>query len=273
MSTARLDVPGLESRRRVRADRAIQVADVLRREVLRGNLAHGLLPTEGRLAAEFGVSRNTVRESLELLRREGLVERVSGLGTRVVRNKYLHGIDQLCGLAETLKGVGDVRNEVRTSGPMPAPESVARRLQVTPGEPVMYIERRRFADDLPLSLDLTYLVPDLGERLQGHDLTANDLFVLLEHLSGTALGDAELALEAINADAHSAAILGVPAGAPLMMLERLTHLEDGRPVDLEFIRMRGDRVTMRGTARRGPHGHGPLPETTRYAQTAARLAP
>jgi GntR family transcriptional regulator len=30
------------------------------------------------------------------------------------------------------------------------------------------------------------------------------------------------------------------------MLERLTHL-GGRPVDLEFIRLRGDRVTMRGS--------------------------
>ncbi|MGH3365974.1 MAG: GntR family transcriptional regulator, partial [Nocardioidaceae bacterium] len=144
------------------------------------------------------------------------------------------------------------RNEVRVSGLVPAPGSVARRLDLAAGEPVMYIERRRFADDLPLSLDLTYLVRDLGERLLGHDLTTNDVFVLLERLAGTPLGDAEMTLEAVSADAHSAAILGLPAGAPLMMLERLTRLQGGRPVDLEFIRMRGDRVTMRGTARRTP---------------------
>jgi len=28
--------------------------------------------------------------------------------------------------------------------------------------------------------------------------------------------------------------------------ERLTSLDDGRPVDLEYIRMRGDRITMSG---------------------------
>jgi GntR family transcriptional regulator len=38
----------------------------------------------------------------------------------------------------------------------------------------------------------------------------------------------------------------VPAGAALLMLERLTCLDDGKPVDLEYIRMRGDRITMRG---------------------------
>lgn len=250
MSAARPLRTGVESTRRVRADRAIQVADVLRRQVLRGTMSYALLPPEGQLATEFGVSRNTVRESLELLRGEGLVERVPGLGTRVVGSKYLHGIDELCGLAETLHGVGRVRNEVRMAGLVPAPDQVARRLEVTPGEPVTYIERRRFADDLPVSLDLTYLVRDLGEPLLGHDLADNDVFVLLERLSGTPLGDAELTLEAVSADPHSAAILGIPAHAPLMMLERLTHLRDGRPVDLEFIRMRGDRVTMRGTARR-----------------------
>jgi GntR family transcriptional regulator len=34
------------------------------------------------------------------------------------------------------------------------------------------------------------------------------------------------------------------------MLERLTSLGDGRPVDLEYIRMRGDRITMRGNLTR-----------------------
>ena len=63
---------------------------------------------------------------------------------------------------------------------------------------------------------------------------------------------AEIVLEAVAADRHSAAILEVPAGAPLLMLERLTRLDDGRPVDLEFVRFRGDRITMRGNVRRTP---------------------
>ncbi|MDT5010248.1 MAG: GntR family transcriptional regulator, partial [Mycobacterium sp.] len=57
---------------------------------------------------------------------------------------------------------------------------------------------------------------------------------------------ATIAVEAIPADANSAATLVVPDGSPLLMLERLTHLDDGLPVDLEYIRMRGDRITLRG---------------------------
>jgi GntR family transcriptional regulator len=224
---------------------ARQVCDVVRRDVLRG-LSHGArLPSEAELAAEFGVSRNAVREALDLLRQEGLVARVQGSGTLVRAAKYDHSIDALLGLAETLTGHGEVRNEVRVSGLVPAPAAVARRLAIEPAEPVVYLERRRLADGLPLSLDLTYVVRDLGERLLEQDLVGSDVFVLLEQLSGQPLGTADLAFEAVAADAHSAATLDVPTGAPLLMLERLSHLADGRPIDLEFIRMRGDRMTLR----------------------------
>ena len=235
---------------RRRADQARQVCDVVRREVLHGVGAGGRLPSEAELAAEFGVSRNAVREALDLLRQEGLVERVQGTGTLVRGAKYDHSIDDLQGLAETLSGHGEVHNEVRISGLVPAPAAVARRLALAAGEPVVYLERRRLSDGVPLSLDLTYVVRDLGEPLLAEDLAGSDVFVLLERLSGQPLGTAELAFEAVAADAHSAATLDVPTGAPLLMLERLSHLADGRPVDLEFIRMRGDRMTMRGTVRR-----------------------
>ncbi len=83
-----------------------------------------------------------------------------------------------------------------------------------------------------------------------HPLETNDVFALIEEVSGRRLGAATLALEAISADSHSAATLQVPDGAALLMLERLTSLDDGTPVDLEYIRMRGDRITMRGSLMR-----------------------
>jgi GntR family transcriptional regulator len=35
------------------------------------------------------------------------------------------------------------------------------------------------------------------------------------------------------------------------MVERLTRLADGRPVDLEYIRIRGDRLVLHGELTRG----------------------
>ena len=208
------------------------------------------LPAEHELAGEFSVSRNTVREALTVLKHEGLIDRGPKVGTHVAQRKYDHGLDALLGLKETFKNLGqegEVRNEVRAAMPVTAPPSVARRLQLAPGEQAVFVERLRYLGDLPLSLDLTYLAPDVGTQILDHPLETNDLFALIERVSGQRLGSASLALEAIPADPHSAATLQVPDGTPLLMLERLTSLDDGRPVDLEYIRMRGDRITMRGS--------------------------
>ncbi|MGH3969090.1 MAG: GntR family transcriptional regulator [Mycobacterium sp.] len=228
-----------------RADRARRVADVLRQQIHAAAYPDGL-PAESDLAAEFSVSRNTIREALGVLKHEGLIDRGPKVGTHVAQRKYEHGLDALLGLKETFKDQGEVRNEVRAAMLVAAPPSVARRLQLEPGEQAVFIERLRYLGDLPLSLDLTYLTPDIGKQLLDHPLETHDVFGLIEQVTGQRLGSASLALEAIPADAHSAATLQVPEGAALLMLERLTSLDDARPVDLEYIRMRGDRITRRG---------------------------
>jgi GntR family transcriptional regulator len=235
--------------RQPRADRARQVADVLRHQIHSGTYDDGL-PGESALATEFSVSRNTIREALSTLKHEGLIERGPKIGTHVTQRKLDHGLDTLLGLKETFKSYGEVRNEVRAAMAVAAPPAVAQRLQLEPGQQVVFVERLRYLGGLPLSLDLTYLEPDIGAEVLSHSLESNDIFALIEQLTGHRLGAASLALEAIPADAHSAMALQVPDGAPLLMLERLTNLDDGRPVDLEYIRMRGDRITMRGNLTR-----------------------
>lgn len=222
---------------------------MLRHQIHAGAYDEGL-PDELELAAEFFVSRNTIRAALTALKNEGLIDRGPRVGTRVMQRKYDHRLDVLLGLKETFKSYGEVRNEVRAAMAVAAPPSVAQRLRLRPGQQVVFVERLRYLGGLPLSLDLTYLAPDIGAEVLRHPLETNDVFALVEQVSGHRLGAASLALEAIPADAHSAATLQVPDGAALLMLERLTSLDDGMPVDLEYIRMRGDRITMRGNLMR-----------------------
>jgi GntR family transcriptional regulator len=240
----------IDEARRRRADRARLVADVLRRQVLAGAFPDAMLPGESALAGEFGASRNAIREALDVLRGEGLIERVPGVGTVVSGRKYPHTLERLLGLAETLHEHGEVTNEVRAAGLVTPPPAVAARLRASAGTSVVYLERLRRLNGLPLSLDLTYLAPDIGTPILAEDLAHRDVFALIERISGQSLGQAEFTIEAINADPHSAAVLHEPPGTALLMVERLTYLADGRPVDLEYIRFCGDRLAMRCFVRR-----------------------
>jgi GntR family transcriptional regulator len=236
--------------RRNRAGRARQVADVLRHQVLSGAFPAGQLPREPQLCEDFEVSRNTVRTALGMLAAEGLVERLPGVGTTVVTAKHTHGLHRLAGLAETLHGHGEITNEVRTLSVVRPPGLVARRLLIPADQPVIYLERIRRLDGAAVSLDLTYLPHDIGAPLLGEDLAHRDVFVLIEQVAGQPLGTAEISVEAVNADPHTAALLDVADRAALLMVERLSHLADGRPVDLEWIRFRGDRLTLQTQLRR-----------------------
>jgi GntR family transcriptional regulator len=238
-----------------RQDQARRVADVLRHEVRRGAVPTGLLPAEDRLAQEYGVSRNALRAALDLLRRQGLIERIPGTGTRACGTVLSHDIDGLRGLAETFEGRGEVRNEVLMRGFVPAPTPVAERLELEPGSEVACIERRRLVDEQPVSVDLTFVVPDLGRTLIEADLAGRDVFALLEEIAGVPLGVADLAIESCTADAAHAELLDIAVGAPVLAVERLTRLNDGRPVDLEYIHLRGDRITLRSTAVRPDPAH------------------
>ncbi|MET9824462.1 MULTISPECIES: GntR family transcriptional regulator [Streptomyces] len=237
---------------RPRAERARQLADVLRQQITDGTPADGVLPDERILGRRFGASRNAVRDALALLRQEGLITRRRGVGTTVVLSKYGHGLERLTGLAEELTGRGTVTNEVRAAAEVPVlPAAIAARLEVPPGAGGVYVERLRWLDGLPLSLDSSHLTAETGRAVLAGDLVERDVFSLIEEAAGAPLGRAEVAVHAVNADADTARLLGIEAGAAVFALERLTRLADGRPVDVESIRIRADRMTLRSTLHRG----------------------
>lgn len=242
--------PPIASPRRLRVDRARQVADAIRRQIHDGQYADRTLPIERVLVEELDTTRNTVRDALALLREEGLVERCPGVGTRITADKHVHGLDRLMGLAEVMREHGPITNEVRAACLVAPPRAVAGRLGVEPGAKVVYLERLRWLNGIPLSLDLTYLPVDVGEPLLDEDLVNRDVFGLIEETSGHRLGYADVTFEAVNADRHSATVLDLPQDAALLLVERLAHFPGGRPVDLEFVRLRADRIAMRAQVNR-----------------------
>ena len=233
-----------------RADAARWVRDTLRSQILEGAFG-GLaaptpaLPPETAIAAELGVSRNAVREALDLLRAEGLITRVPGAGTFVTGAKLRGGLGRLEGLAESLAGHHlPVDNQVLSVREAAATPFVARKLEVPEGSPTVFVERLRSVGGVPLSLDTSSLRPEALPVLLGADLAHTDVFALLESELGLKLGWAEVTTEAVSADEATAGLLKIRPASPLLLLHRLTYLDDDTPFDLEAIRYRGDRFCL-----------------------------
>ncbi|MBP2052972.1 DNA-binding GntR family transcriptional regulator [Streptomyces griseochromogenes] len=69
-----------------------QIAENLRARIANGTIPPGRrIPSLVALEAEFGVARDTLRKAVKVLKDEGLVETVTGMGVYVVDN---HSEDQ-----------------------------------------------------------------------------------------------------------------------------------------------------------------------------------
>lgn len=204
------------------------------------------LPSEHTLCGMFGVSRITVRKALADMEREGAIERIHGKGTFVARPKAFQVVTELQGFAEAMTPLGhEVRNQLHGFRYFEASPALATRLELDAGAQVAEISRVRLLDGRPLSFESTYVAAALGRQLAGADLVTRDLFAILEADLGRAPGHAQIAIEAALADENLAGMLEVPAGAPLLRVERHVFDAHGVPLVFERLLLRADTFQYR----------------------------
>jgi GntR family transcriptional regulator len=242
------------------ADRTVvplyhQVYVVLRQKIRNNEFDPATpLPGEHQMAGEFGVSRVTIRRTLQSLELDGLIERRRGVGTFAIpnpvefRDRYNIG-----GLLQT--GVRDdaltqSRNlRIATIEP---PAHVAHKFAST--DRVLLIQRLRHIRNEPFTL-LTVHLPDWVARRVGRKLLEKTPALTAIERAGLYLARTEQAISAQAADEQAARALGLPMGAPLISMSSLFSDRDDRPVALLEGLYRPDMYEYRTTMlRRGQGG-------------------
>ena len=224
-----------------------QIKEILRGRILEGTYRpHEQMPSESELMSAFSVSRITVRQALGDLQKEGLIFKIQGKGSFVAKPKAFQFLGKLQGFGESMASMGhETLSQVLGHRVVEASRSVAAKLDMKQGDLVAEIRRVRYLDREPISLDVTYLPPKIGERLASEDLAHRDIFLILENDYGYALGQAELQIEATLADEGLARLLKVEEGSPILRMERLTFTSEGKPLDFEYLYYRGDAFQYR----------------------------
>jgi len=223
-----------------------QIREIIRRRVLDGTYPpHSQVPSESQMTEAFSVSRITIRQALGDLQKEGLIFKVAGKGSFVAKPKAFQNLSRLQGFGEAMAPSGyETFSQVLSMRQVAASEMVSRRLQVGLGDAVYEIQRLRYLNREPISVDQSYFPLALGERLAHEDLPTRDIFVILENDFGLHLTHADLQIEAISADEFLARQLRIAEASPLLRIERLTYADD-KPIDFEFLYFRGDAFQYR----------------------------
>lgn len=192
-----------------------------------------ILPSEGLLAAEFGVSQGTVRKALDELTSENLLRRSQGRGTFVAEHTTNRSLFHFLNLVDESneKQIPQSRLVDMHLGRAKACE--AKELHLQSGEPVVRIKRIRYLNECPVVTEqITVphrLTPGL-EDLSG-DLP-NTLYQLYEKRFGFSVTRASEWLSAVIAESDVAERLEVEAGTPLLCIRRIAYTYNAQPVEL-----------------------------------------
>jgi GntR family transcriptional regulator len=197
---------------------------------------HDALPAERDLAAEFEVSRITVRKALDGLVAEGLLVRRQGAGN-FVSARVEKNFAMLTSFSEDMRARGRNPRSVwlkRSTGTVTPEEALTLRL--SPGTRVYRFHRLRFADDAPMAIEFATIV---ATALPSLESVNESLYEALEQ-SGHRPVRALQRLRAVILTSEQAQLLEAKAGDPGLLVERLGFLGDGRAVEISQSYYRGD---------------------------------
>jgi GntR family transcriptional regulator len=223
-----------------------QIARQLEEAISRGELAPGTrLDNEIELSERLAVSRPTMRKAIERLVNQGLVVRRRGKGTVVVPKAVKRPM-ALSSLYDDLAHAGRrPRTQVLTVATQPASPEVAAALALAEGEPTLYLERLRYADDAPLAVMHNYLPGGLVE-LDSEMLSSQGLYEILR-ARGIQFQVATQTIAARAATSHEARLLQVGRNTPMLTMTRTAFDTAGRAVEYGNHAYLADRYSIEVT--------------------------
>ena len=208
-----------------------QVRELLVRRLAEGVWQPGqLLPSEGQLAAELGVSQGTVRKALDALTAERLLVRRQGRGTFVAEHDEQRILFHFFKLMPDAGKPSFPESRIVTTRAAQADADERDRLGLGPDARVLRIRRLRTIDGVLAIVEDIVLPEALFPGLAGLELP-NNLYGLYAARFGLTIGRARERLKAVSLDVERATLLGVPAGTPALRIDRMAQDLDDRPVE------------------------------------------
>lgn len=229
-----------------RVPRYHRIAEELRARILGGDLAAGSrLATQRDLARRFEVTLMTLRQALEVLEREQLIERRHGLGTFVAAPAIDYDILQLRRFAGDLSAQGEnVTTRMLGARFVPATRRAARALGLGPRARALVLDRLRLVDGRPMSLQRSFLPARIGEEVIKANLAVTPLHEVLEDKLGLTIARARETVSAVRLGRREARELACRPGAPAFESERISLDQAGDPIVFDHVFIPGDRFRI-----------------------------
>jgi GntR family transcriptional regulator len=220
-----------------RSDRLYRQAEQRLLELIeRGTYAPGeQIPSEVDLAAQFGISRPTLREALLHLEQAGAIVRKHGVGTFVASAYGLRlesGLERLESVFQMTARQGmEAHIEGLACDQEPAEPAVAERLAIPPGTPLTTVRRTIVVDGRPAAYMLDLAPPDILSPQDIGESFSGSVLDVLRQRPDLHVSQAVADIVPVDADALLAERLSIRPGQAILLLEEVLLAEGGIPIE------------------------------------------
>ncbi|MCX5556151.1 GntR family transcriptional regulator [Streptomyces sp. NBC_00038] len=223
-----------------------EIAEELRRAIDREEYTVGsLLPAETELAAQYAVSRGTVRQAVASLTAEGLIGSRQGARRVVLAGRRSQSFAELRSFAQWARAMGrEATGHVVTQERRPATAEDAVRLQLRENTTVLHVLRVRGLDGEPVLLERTVYADWISPAVEAIEPDCPSVTQRLYEDTGLVFAYGEHVIDAVAAGAQDADLLDVRRTSPLLRVRRVTTTREGRPVEWSDDRYRSDAVSF-----------------------------
>ena len=207
----------------------IQIKDLIKSEIVNGKYKDKI-PSERELMERFSVSRSTIREAINHLVHEGILQKVHGKGTFIATKKSVQEwLNVLNSFTETVQNMGMKPGaKLLYTNTIAACEKVKSILKE---DSLFTLARLRTANELPIAIERHYYGKKIGMQLQQYDLETSTIYNLIEKELGIVIVEAEQIIRCKKISDEDAAHLKIERGTNVLSVERIITGLNAEPIE------------------------------------------
>jgi GntR family transcriptional regulator len=220
----------------------LQLVDIIRGQILSGELNAGdRLSSENDLKLEYGVSSTTVRKCIDILRSEGYIERMQGIGTFVKTLQVERSLQKILSFTKNMEQAGlQPSTDVLERRVIDKYGTYHTKLGLERGHQVLMIKRLRYGDGIPMMLEKRYINMGLCAGIIEEDISGS-LYRIYEEVYGIRLASSKQHLRLYFLDSEEASLLSCMASTPAFLVTGTTFADNMVPLEYEESLYRGDK--------------------------------
>ncbi len=220
-----------------------QVESCIRNDIAKKRyLPDHSIPTEIELQKKYNVSRETVRKAISNLVFAGLVEKRKGVGTFVTHPKIVHRVGCIYGSYDEIVARGMIPSTIFIEKKdIKPPELMRKEMEVEKGDSVVKIKRLRLVNEEPVAILSSYLPKELVPDLTKVQFVNDSLYHTLERVYNFTLSESDEIIEAGSITSKDANQLQIKKGSPILVVKRLTFLNNSRIIEKLTALYRSDK--------------------------------